>query len=581
MKTYPANYPILRVRGLRKLFPVGRGQKLHAIDGVDFDLHPGRTLALVGESGSGKSTVARCLVRLIEPTEGEVVLHGNDVGRLDARQLSGMYRSLQMVFQDPNASLNPRMTVRQVLDEPLRLHLSLSAADRAARISELLRLVGLGDEHLGRYPHELSGGQRQRIGIARAISINPEVVLLDEPTASLDVSVRGQVLELLREIQRELNLAYLFISHDLQVVRHVADDVAVMYLGKIVEQGPVREIFEHPRHPYTRALMSAAPVARWGAKRERVRLAGEISTPIDPPAACRLALSMPAASWRRVGSSRWRSWQRCQDAAIFERAAACPEATAARTRSACAVCIRPSPMRAALAACFRGRTHFPGPDWKSDKCPVRPMSQAGQAVSEGGRGAGGRGAAAGLDPLAGGDVEEVQRVLVWEEPQLGPELCGGGQGGDQFLAVDLAMDQPLRAKLLDIEDLHRRGAGAPGLGGTQAFRADAQDRGPVGRARELDLGIAEHRLPAADSRVDQVHRGRADEAGDEGRGRAVVELQRLADLLHLAAVQHDQPVGQRHRLELVMGDIDRSGAEPVLQLLDLAAHLHAQLGVEI
>ncbi|MGR3805673.1 ABC transporter ATP-binding protein [Marinibacterium profundimaris] len=304
MKTYPANYPIVQVRGLKKLFPVGGGRKLHAIDGVDFDLQPGRTLALVGESGSGKSTVARCIVRLLEPTDGDVVVHGNSVRPLNPVRMATMYRTLQMVFQDPNASLNPRMTVRKVLEEPLKLHLSMTQDERNARLSELVTLVGLGEEHLARYPHELSGGQRQRIGIARAISINPEVVLLDEPTASLDVSVRGQILDLLKRIQRELNLAYLFISHDLQVVRHVADEVAVMYLGQIVERGPTAEIFDNPRHPYTRALMSAAPVARYGVKRERLRLAGEISTPVDPPPACRLSgrcpIEQPVCSQQRM-----------------------------------------------------------------------------------------------------------------------------------------------------------------------------------------------------------------------------------------------------------------------------------------
>ncbi|MGR3378958.1 ABC transporter ATP-binding protein [Salipiger abyssi] len=293
MKTYPKDYPIVQVRNLRKLFPVGRGQNLHAIDGVDFDLRPGRTLALVGESGSGKSTVARCIVRLIEPSSGDVVLHGNSILPLNALQMARQYRQLQMVFQDPNASLNPRMTVRKVLEEPLKLHLDMSAGARADRLHELIEMVGLTETHLDRYPHELSGGQRQRVGIARALAINPEVVLLDEPTASLDVSVRGQILDLLNRLQTELNLAFLFISHDLQVVRHVADEVAVMYLGRIVEQGPTEEIFCNPRHPYTQALISAAPVAQWGVKRSRVRLAGEISTPVDPPAACRLSGRCP------------------------------------------------------------------------------------------------------------------------------------------------------------------------------------------------------------------------------------------------------------------------------------------------
>lgn len=293
MRDYPHDYPIVQVRDLRKQFAVGKGQKLHAIDGISFDLRPGRTLALVGESGSGKSTVARCIVRLIEPTSGDIVLHGNSLLPLNTLQMSRKYRQLQMVFQDPNASLNPRMTVRKVIEEPLILHLDLTAQARGARLRELIEMVGLTVAHLDRYPHELSGGQRQRVGIARALAISPEVVLLDEPTASLDVSVRGQVLTLLKRLQADLNLAFLFISHDLQVVRHIADDVAVMYLGKIVEQGPCEEIFGAPRHPYTQALISSAPVAKWGATRNRVRLSGEISTPVDPPRACRLAGRCP------------------------------------------------------------------------------------------------------------------------------------------------------------------------------------------------------------------------------------------------------------------------------------------------
>ncbi|WP_226552588.1 ABC transporter ATP-binding protein [Celeribacter naphthalenivorans] len=302
MKTYPKNYPIVQVRNLQKHFPVGRGQKLHAIDGVDFDLQPGRTVALVGESGSGKSTVARCIMRLIEPSAGDVILHGNSILPLTPLQMVEKYRQLQMVFQDPNASLNPRMKVRKVLEEPLKLHSHLNAAQRTTRLNELIEMVGLTVAHLDRYPHEMSGGQRQRVGIARALAINPEVVLLDEPTASLDVSVRGQILALLKELQVKLNLAFLFISHDLPVVRHVADEVAVMYLGRIVEQGPTEDIFHNPRHPYTRALISAAPVAEWGVTRKRVRLDGEISTPIDPPAACRLSgrcpIEQPSCSTR-------------------------------------------------------------------------------------------------------------------------------------------------------------------------------------------------------------------------------------------------------------------------------------------
>ena len=286
---------ILQVRDLHKVFPIEGGRRLVAVESVTLDIAAGETLALVGESGSGKSTVARCIVRLIEPSGGEVMIDGQSIRPLPPKQLAGVYRRIQMVFQDPNASLNPRMSVRQVLDEPLRLHLDLPRAERAARVRELVEMVGLTATHLDRYPHELSGGQRQRIGIARAIAVSPDIVLLDEPTSSLDVSVRGQILDLLLELQRRLNLAYLFISHDLQVVQHVADRVAVMYLGGIVETGPTAEVFRAPRHPYTRALLSAAPVAQWGVTRTRVRLAGEITSPIDPPDACRLVGRCPLA----------------------------------------------------------------------------------------------------------------------------------------------------------------------------------------------------------------------------------------------------------------------------------------------
>jgi len=287
--------PLLQVRDLRKVFPVEGGRKLVAVDGVDLEIKAGETLALVGESGSGKSTVARCIVRLVEPSGGDVSIGGDSILGLQPSRLAGIYRRIQMVFQDPNASLNPRMTVRQVLEEPLKLQLYMLHSERAARVKELIGMVGLDASHLARYPHELSGGQRQRVGIARAIAVSPDIVILDEPTSSLDVSIRGQILDLLLDLQRRLQFAYLFITHDLQVVQRVADRVAVMYLGGIVETGPTASLFADPKHPYTRALLSAAPIARWGVKRTRTRLSGEISSAIDPPDACRLAGRCPLA----------------------------------------------------------------------------------------------------------------------------------------------------------------------------------------------------------------------------------------------------------------------------------------------
>ena len=275
--------PLLQVQRLSKVFPVEGGRKLVAVDGVDLALAPGET------------TVARCIVRLVEPSGGDVTIGGESILGLQPSRMTGVYRRIQMVFQDPNASLNPRMNVRRVLEEPLSLHLYLLRSERKARVSELIEMVGLTESHLDRYPHELSGGQRQRVGIARAIAVSPEIVILDEPTSSLDVSIRGQILDLLLGLQERLNLAYLFITHDLQVVQHVADRVAVMYLGGIVETGPTERLFADPKHPYTRALLSAAPVARWGVKRTRTRLAGEISSAIDPPDACRLAGRCPFA----------------------------------------------------------------------------------------------------------------------------------------------------------------------------------------------------------------------------------------------------------------------------------------------
>jgi oligopeptide/dipeptide ABC transporter ATP-binding protein len=288
--------PVLSVFGLRKEFNIRNGgahATLTAVDNVDLSVSAGETVGLVGESGSGKSVLARCIARLVEPTGGEVRLAGVTLSSLRSSELAKAYRDLQMVFQDPNSSLNPRMTVRQVIEEPLRVHFHLGRAAREERALQLLADVDLSSELLSRYPRQLSGGQRQRVGIARALAVRPRVVLLDEPTASLDVSVRGQILRLLARIQAEQDIGYLFISHDLEVVRYFAHRVMVMYLGTVVEQGPTAEIFAHPAHPYTRALLSAAPVAEHGRVKKRLLLSGEIPSPINLPTGCRLASRCP------------------------------------------------------------------------------------------------------------------------------------------------------------------------------------------------------------------------------------------------------------------------------------------------
>ncbi len=288
--------PVLNVVGLHKEFRIrsrGRTRTLTAVDSVTVDIHPGETVALVGESGSGKSTAARCIAHLIEPTSGSVIIDGRDMGSMHRRALARSYRHVQMVFQDPNSSLNPRMTIRATLHEPLRLHTDLNNEQRDARAEELLESVGLTATHLDRYPSQLSGGQRQRVGIARALAVSPKLLLLDEPTASLDVSVRGQILDLLADLQRQHNLAYLFISHDLDVVRRIADRVLVMYLGAIVESGTTEEVFANPTHPYTQALLSAAPVPVPGEGQDRLRLHGEIPSPFDVSGGCRLAGRCP------------------------------------------------------------------------------------------------------------------------------------------------------------------------------------------------------------------------------------------------------------------------------------------------
>jgi oligopeptide/dipeptide ABC transporter ATP-binding protein len=293
--------PILEVEALTKHFPVKRpgvlsriGGQVRAVDGVSFTMAPGETLGLVGESGCGKSTVARLLVKLLDPTGGSIRFEGRDITRLSGQALRRERHKLQIVFQDPYGSLNPRRTVSQLLSEPLEIA-GMRRAARDDRIASLLGLVGLAAHHAQRYPHEFSGGQRQRIGIARALALRPKLVVCDEPVSALDVSVQAQIINLLEDVQAELGLSYLFVAHDLSVVRHISDRVAVMYLGKLVELAEKRELFTRPQHPYTQALMSAVPIPRPGAKRERIVLRGDLPSPLAPPGGCRFNTRCPHA----------------------------------------------------------------------------------------------------------------------------------------------------------------------------------------------------------------------------------------------------------------------------------------------
>ena len=296
--------PLLQVRGLVKHFAVRQGllgggtAKVRAVDGVSFDVGAGRTFAVVGESGCGKSTVARTLLRLIEPDAGEIHLGDQDLRALQGEALRRMRSRLQMVFQDPFGSLNPRMTAGAMLAEPLLLHESLGAAQRDARVAELLGMVGLPADAAGRYPHEFSGGQRQRLAIARALAARPQVIVCDEPVSALDVSIQAQILNLLADLQRRLGLAYVFISHDLAVVRQVASDIGVMYLGKLVETGPAAEVFRSPRHPYTQALLAAVPVPDPRRRGLGHVLGGDVPSPLSPPSGCAFHTRCPHADAR-------------------------------------------------------------------------------------------------------------------------------------------------------------------------------------------------------------------------------------------------------------------------------------------
>ncbi len=311
------NGALLEIKDLKKHFRVGRGATLKAVDGISLEIERGETLGLVGESGCGKTTAGRVLVRLYEPSGGEVIFGGKDVHGTEGEEGRALNRKMQMIFQDPQASLNPRMIVSDIIAEGLDIHnLVGSRKERLDRVHELLEVVGLSKEHANRYPHEFSGGQRQRIGVARALAVDPEFIVADEPVSALDVSIQAQVINLMRRLQEERGLTYLFISHDLSVVKYISDRVGVMYLGQLVELTSSDELYENPLHPYTRALLSAVPVPDpdYETERERTVLQGDLPSPVNPPSGCRFRTRCPQAveaaaevepEWREIQPGHW------------------------------------------------------------------------------------------------------------------------------------------------------------------------------------------------------------------------------------------------------------------------------------